>query len=83
MLPVSLDYLGSYSQRHFERYSNLLSNLGINYQLNPDWCGVWTTIHTAFEIQSDDLGAQAAVCGGGRYDGLVTELGGPDTPAVG
>jgi histidyl-tRNA synthetase len=39
--------------------------------------------HTAFEIQSDDLGAQATVCGGGRYDGLVAELGGPDTPAVG
>jgi histidyl-tRNA synthetase len=39
--------------------------------------------HTAFEIQSDDLGAQATVCGGGRYDGLVKELGGSPTPAVG
>ena len=39
--------------------------------------------HTAFEIQSDDLGAQATVCGGGRYDGLVAQLGGVDTPAVG
>jgi histidyl-tRNA synthetase len=39
--------------------------------------------HTAFEIQSSDLGAQATVCGGGRYDGLVQELGGPVTPAVG
>jgi len=37
--------------------------------------------HTAFEIQSDDL-STGTVCGGGRYDGLVTELGGPDTPAV-
>ncbi len=39
--------------------------------------------HTAFEIQSDDLGAQATVCGGGRYDGLVAQLGGAATPAVG
>ncbi|MDY7020577.1 MAG: His/Gly/Thr/Pro-type tRNA ligase C-terminal domain-containing protein, partial [Cyanobacteriota bacterium] len=39
--------------------------------------------HTAFEIISDDLGAQATVCGGGRYDGLVQELGGSETPAVG
>ena len=39
--------------------------------------------HTAFEIQSSDLGAQATVCGGGRYDGLVDALGGPVTPAVG
>jgi histidyl-tRNA synthetase len=39
--------------------------------------------HTAFEIISDDLGAQATVCGGGRYDGLVEELGGSATPAVG
>jgi histidyl-tRNA synthetase len=39
--------------------------------------------HTVFEIQSDDLGSQATVCAGGRYDGLVTELGGPETPAVG
>jgi histidyl-tRNA synthetase len=39
--------------------------------------------HTAFEIQSDDLGAQATVCAGGRYDGLVAQLGGPDTAGVG
>jgi len=39
--------------------------------------------HTAFEIQSENLGAQATVCGGGRYDGLIGQLGGTDTPAVG
>ena len=39
--------------------------------------------HTAFEITSDQLGAQATVCGGGRYDGLVQQLGGPSTPAIG
>ena len=39
--------------------------------------------HTAFEITSDQLGAQATVCGGGRYDGLISQLGGPQTPAIG
>ncbi len=82
--PSILDYLGSYSRRHFEQVQQLLSNLGINYQLNPRLVrGLDYYTHTAFEIQSDDLGAQATVCGGGRYDGLVTELGGPNTPAVG
>ncbi|MGK7874638.1 MAG: histidine--tRNA ligase [Xenococcaceae cyanobacterium] len=82
--PGILDYLGSYSQRHFEQVQQLLSDLGIDYQLNPCLVrGLDYYTHTAFEIQSEDLGAQATVCGGGRYDGLVTELGGPDTPAVG
>lgn len=82
--PSILSYLGSYSQRHFEQVQQLLNDLGINYQLNPRLVrGLDYYTHTAFEIQSDDLGAQATVCGGGRYDGLVTELGGPDTPAVG
>ena len=50
----------------------------------PGWCGgLDYYTHTAFEIQSNDLGSQSAVCGGGRYDGLVEELGGPATPAVG
>ena len=82
--PSILDYLGSDSQRHFEQVQQLLSDLGIDYQLNPRLVrGLDYYTHTAFEIQSDDLGAQATVCGGGRYDGLVAQLGGPDTPAVG
>lgn len=82
--PSILDYLGSYSQRHFEQVQQLLSDLGIKYKLNPRLVrGLDYYTHTAFEIQSDDLGAQATVCGGGRYDGLVKELGGSDTPAVG
>lgn len=82
--PSILDYLGSYSQQHFEKVQQLLSDLGINFQLNPRLVrGLDYYTHTAFEIQSDDLGAQATVCGGGRYDGLVAQLGGPDTPAVG
>jgi histidyl-tRNA synthetase len=62
----------------------MLKNLGISYQLNPRLVrGLDYYTYTAFEIISDDLGAQATVCGGGRYDGLVKELGGPDTAAVG
>lgn len=82
--PSILDYLGSDSKRHFEQVQQLLSNLGIGYQLNPRLVrGLDYYTHTAFEIISDDLGAQATVCGGGRYDGLVQELGGASTPAVG
>src|SRR4028119_838655 len=82
--PSILDYLGSDSKRHFEQVKQLLSDLGISYKLNPRLVrGLDYYTHTAFEIQSDDLGAQATVCGGGRYDGLVAQLSGPDTPAVG
>ena len=82
--PSILDYLGSDSKRHFEQVKQLLSDLGITYKLNPRLVrGLDYYTHTAFEIQSDDLGAQATVCGGGRYDGLVEELGGTKTPAVG
>lgn len=82
--PSILDYLGADSKRHFEQVQQLLSDLGIRYQLNPRLVrGLDYYTHTAFEMISDDLGAQATVCGGGRYDGLVKELGGTETPAVG
>ncbi|HIK27092.1 MAG: histidine--tRNA ligase [Oscillatoriaceae bacterium SKW80] len=82
--PSILDYLGENSRQHFQRVQQLLRNLGIAYRINPRLVrGLDYYTHTAFEIQSDDLGAQATVCGGGRYDGLVAELGGPETPAVG
>jgi histidyl-tRNA synthetase len=82
--PSIIDYLGDTSRRHFEQVQNLLSNLGIEYNINPRLVrGLDYYTHTAFEIQSDDLGAQATVCGGGRYDGLVGQLGGKETPAIG
>lgn len=82
--PSILDHLTVDSKRHFDQVLQLLTDLGISYQLNPRLVrGLDYYTHTAFEIISDDLGAQATVCGGGRYDGLVAELGGPDTPAVG
>ncbi len=82
--PKIYEYLGPDSQKHFEQVQTLLTDLGISYELNHRLVrGLDYYTHTAFEIISDDLGAQATVCGGGRYDGLVQELGGPDTPAVG
>lgn len=82
--PTITDYLGTQSKHHFEQVQQLLTDLAINYKINPCLVrGLDYYTHTAFEIQSDDLGAQATVCGGGRYDGLVAELGGPETPAVG
>jgi len=82
--PSILDYLSSSSQQRFEQVQQRLTDLGIAYQVNPRLVrGLDYYTHTAFEIQSADLGAQATVCGGGRYDGLVTELGGPETPAIG
>lgn len=82
--PSILDYLSPESERHFEQVQQRLSDLGIAYQLNPRLVrGLDYYTYTAFEIQSADLGSQATVCAGGRYDGLVAELGGPQTPGVG
>ena len=82
--PTLLAALSEESVERFEQVRALLTELQIPFQLNPrlvrglDYYG-----HTAFEITSDQLGAQATVCGGGRYDGLIQQLGGPATPAIG
>lgn len=82
--PNILDYLGSDSKQHFDRVRQLLTNLEITYKLNPCLVrGLDYYTHTAFEFELEGLGNQATVCGGGRYDRLVSELGGPETPAVG
>ena len=82
--PTLLKALSKESVDRFEQVCALLTALQIPYQLNPrlvrglDYYG-----HTAFEITSDQLGAQATVCGGGRYYCLIQQLGGPATPAIG
>ena len=82
--PSILDHLGPDSAARFTQVQQLLNQLNIPYTLNPRLVrGLDYYTHTVFEIQSDDLGAQATVCAGGRYDGLVSELGGAETPAVG
>lgn len=82
--PSILNYLGADSQQRFDRLQQLLKDLGISCNLNDRLVrGLDYYTHTVFEIQSDDLGSQATVCAGGRYDGLVAELGGSDTPGIG
>ncbi|MGY4589495.1 histidyl-tRNA synthetase [Thermostichus sp. MS-CIW-40] len=82
--PKLPDYLGPESRVFFEQVQAHLQMLDIPYQLDPYLVrGLDYYTHTAFEIVSPDLGSQSTVCGGGRYDGLVEELGGPSTPAVG
>jgi histidyl-tRNA synthetase len=78
------DALSGESHERFSRVRQGLEALGIPFRLNPRLVrGLDYYSHTAFEITSTHLGAQATVCGGGRYDGLVEQLGGPATPAVG
>ncbi|MBW4419299.1 MAG: histidine--tRNA ligase [Myxacorys californica WJT36-NPBG1] len=82
--PSILEYLSPDSQKRFEQIQALLNDLGIPSTINARLVrGLDYYTHTVFEIQSEDLGAQATVCAGGRYDGLVSQLGGPETPAVG
>lgn len=82
--PVFADYLDDESQTHFEELCQLLDSAGIHYTLNPrlvrglDYYG-----KTVFEWTTQALGSQGTVCAGGRYDGLVEQLGGKATPAVG
>lgn len=69
---------------HFEAVKNYLTAAGVNYNVNPRLVrGLDYYTKTAFEVQYAPLGSQSAVAGGGRYDGLVEELDGPHTPAVG
>jgi histidyl-tRNA synthetase len=82
--PLMSEYLDDESRAHFETVRNLLDDLGIDYEINPRLVrGLDYYTRTVFEWVTDRLGAQGAVCSGGRYDGLVAELGGRDTPAVG
>ena len=78
------DYIDEESKVHFEQLKSLLDTAGIQYRVNPrlvrglDYYG-----KTVFEWVTDALGSQGTVCAGGRYDGLVNQLGGKPTPAVG
>ncbi|MBQ7318350.1 MAG: histidine--tRNA ligase, partial [Phascolarctobacterium sp.] len=69
---------------HFEGLKELLTAAGIEYEVDHNLVrGLDYYTKTAFEIQYSPLGAQSAVCGGGRYDGLIEEVGGPATPGIG
>lgn len=82
--PVITDHLDEASAKHHARLKALLTELGIPYVEDPRLVrGLDYYTRTAFEVLSSDLGAQSALLGGGRYDGLVKQLGGPEVPAFG
>ena len=82
--PVVLDYLCDECKEHFEKLKRGLDEVGIKYVVNPKIVrGLDYYTKTVFEFVSDAIGAQGTVCGGGRYDSLVEEVGGKPTPAVG
>lgn len=82
--PTSVSVLGKECLAHFQGVQESLTNLGIPFVVDSKLVrGLDYYTRTVFEIVSTDLGAQDALCGGGRYDGLVTGIGGPNTPAVG
>jgi histidyl-tRNA synthetase len=82
--PKPIDHLGTASRAHFEGLQQLLADLGIPYRLNPRLVrGLDYYNRTVFEWTTTMLGAQGTVCGGGRYDPLVEQMGGKSTPACG
>jgi histidyl-tRNA synthetase len=82
--PVLTEYLDEESRQHFSGLCRHLDAVGIKYVLNPRLVrGLDYYSHTVFEWVTTELGSQGAVCSGGRYDGLVAQLGGEPTPAIG
>ncbi len=82
--PLIIDSLGPEAGAHFEKVKHTLDGLGIKYVVDPHIVrGLDYYNRSAFEFITENLGAQKAVGGGGRYDALVEQLGGPSTPAVG
>ncbi len=82
--PSLHDHLDAVSREHFATLRSLLDSMGIDYEVNPRLVrGLDYYTHMVFEWVTDDLGAQSTVCAGGRYDGLVEQLGGKPTPGVG
>ncbi len=82
--PALADHLDPDSRAHFERFCDLLGASGIPYEVDPRLVrGLDYYTRTVFEWTTTALGTQDAVCSGGRYDGLVAQLGGDPTPAIG
>ncbi|MBL4744045.1 MAG: histidine--tRNA ligase [Cycloclasticus sp.] len=82
--PRLVDALGDDSREHFEQLQTYLKAAGVGFTINPRLVrGLDYYSHTVFEWTTSSLGAQGTVCAGGRYDGLIDQLGGKKTPAVG
>jgi histidyl-tRNA synthetase len=83
-VPQITDNLCDDCKEHFAKVQEYLTKVGISYELDPRLVrGLDYYTNTAFEIMYAPLGAQSTVCGGGRYDGLIEEVGGPSTPGMG
>ncbi len=82
--PKMIDHLCPVCSDHFKELRERLDKMGIDYSLDPDIVrGLDYYTKTVFEFVTDCIGAQGTVCGGGRYDGLIEEIGGPKLPGVG
>ncbi len=82
--PLITDYLCPECREHFKKLKSYLDNLDIKYTVDPKIVrGLDYYTKTVFEFVSTDIGAQGTICGGGRYDGLIGQLGGQQTPALG
>lgn len=82
--PVVIDFLCDECKEHFEGVKAHLDAAGLKYKVNPHIVrGLDYYTRTVFEFVSGDIGAQSTVCGGGRYDGLIEQMGGNHTPALG
>ena len=82
--PKLLDYLGEASRRHFAAVQAILAAAGVSWHINPRLVrGLDYYNLTVFEFITDSLGAQGTICGGGRYDYLIEQIGGKPAPAVG
>ncbi|MBN2572232.1 MAG: histidine--tRNA ligase [Ignavibacteriales bacterium] len=82
--PLLLEHLDNNSLLHFEQVRSILTNLKLPYEIEPKLVrGLDYYTHTTFEIISNSIGSQSALCGGGRYDLLIEQLGGEPTPGVG
>lgn len=82
--PKMIDFLCEECSDHFEKVKSYLDIAGVKYEVNPTIVrGLDYYTKTVFEFVSDNIGAQGTVCGGGRYDGLIEELGGQHTPSLG
>jgi len=82
--PFVIDYLCDDCAAHFEGVKAHLDAAKIEYKINPDIVrGLDYYTRTVFEFVSGDIGAQSTICGGGRYDGLISQMGGPAVPSLG
>ncbi len=82
--PKILDYICEDCGAHLNKVKRLLDTAGVEYKINPNIVrGLDYYTRTVFEFVSENIGAQGTVCGGGRYDGLIEQLGGSSTPGIG